>query len=155
MIICIDFDETIVDNAGREYSDTTTPLRLMPGAKQALKSLKRAGHMLLVFSARANRALLANPMLDPLARVGKRRVNNEAWKKSQPVNIARYEQMVTFCRQELAGLIDAVDDGAVGKPSCDLFIDDRALRYGHGQLGLLWGDIARIHGEPVYETAED
>jgi len=35
----------------------------------------------------------------------------------------------------------------------DLFIDDRAIRKGHGPLGIGWREIASIYGEPVYGTS--
>ena len=39
MIICIDFDSTLVDEWGRRFSDTTSPLKLMGGARKALQAM--------------------------------------------------------------------------------------------------------------------
>lgn len=147
MIIAVDFDGVIADMRGRAYDDTSVPLRLMPGAKNGLMSLKKAGHVLLLYSARANRAIREDPNLDPLVRSGfRRRYNLE-------LNRARYEQMLAFVGSELPGIFDAIDDGVQGKPVVDLFIDDRALRYGPGQLALGWRAISQIYGEPVYSNS--
>jgi len=146
VIIAIDFDSTLVDEWGRKFSDTTSPFKLMSGARKALQSMKAAAHVVLVYSARANRALREDPMLDPLARVGAVKVDIVQWTKEQPLHEARYRQMVQFCETSLRGLVDAVDDGRQGKPAADLFIDDRALRFGGGVDGHSWFDIARQFG---------
>ncbi len=127
MIIALDFDSTLVDEWDRKFADTTTPLKLMGGARKALQAMKAAGHVVLVSSARANRALRIDPELEPL-------------------HEARYQQMVQFCATQLKGLVDAVDDGGQGKPVADLYIDDRALRFGGGVDGHNWFDIARQFG---------
>lgn len=146
MIIAIDFDSTLVDEWGRRFDDVTSPFKLMSGARKALQSMKAAGHVVLVYSARANRALREDPMLDPLARIGAVKVDIVQWTKEQPLHKARYRQMVQFCETSLKGLVDAVDDGRQGKPAADLFIDDRALRFGGGVDGHSWFDIARQFG---------
>jgi hypothetical protein len=150
VVISIDFDDTIVSQAGRAYDDVTTPLRFMPGAREALVSLKRAGHTLVLFSGRANRALREDPMLDPLIRAGKKRFDRARWERGREVNEARYQQMLAFVEAQLPGVFAAVDDGLQGKPSADLIIDDKAVRLGHGVIGLGWRQIAQMHGEPVY-----
>lgn len=150
MIIALDFDGCIVSMAGRAYNDVTTPLKFMPGAKRALLSLRRAGHTLLLYSARANRAIRLDPQMDPLVRAGVRRVHKPAWEEDSALNEARYQQMVDFVAVELPGVFAAIDDGMQGKPCADLFVDDRALRYGHGVAGMGWNEIAHIYGEPVY-----
>jgi hypothetical protein len=146
VIIAVDFDSTLVDEWGRKFSDTTSPLKLMGGARKALEGIKAAGHVVLVYSARANRALREDPMLDPLARIGAVKVDIVQWEKERPLHEARYQQMVQFCETSLRGLVDAVDDGRQGKPAADLFIDDRALRFGGGVDGHSWFDIARQFG---------
>lgn len=146
MIICCDFDGTCV-RQDHPYDDVTSPLQLQPGAKQALQALKRAGHVLILWSARSSRALLIDPTLDPLVRAGIRRVDMAAWRRSQPLNIARHRQMLEFVATELAGIFDAIDDGSAGKPSADLFIDDRALRFGRARGGLAWNQIAGSYGD--------
>ena len=146
MIICIDFDSTLVDEWGRKFSDVTTPFKLMGSARKALEGMRAAGHHVVVYSARANRALREDPMLDPLARVGAVKVDIVQWTKEQPLHEARYRQMVQFCETSLRGLVDAVDDGRQGKPVADVYIDDRALRFGGGVDGHNWFDIARQFG---------
>lgn len=146
MIIALDFDGTLVrENA---YADTAKPLRFLPGAKEALVALKRAGHTLILWSARSNRALLYTPSWDPLVRAGIRKVNLARWRAERPVHQARYRQMLAFVERELTGIIDAVDDGLQGKPTADLFIDNRALRYGFGADALGWRGIAALYGQP-------
>lgn len=154
MILGIDFDGTVVLQDGRPYDDLETPLAFMPGAREALESLKRAGHVLVLFSARANRALRMDPSFDPLVRAGVRKVNTKAWLESQQLNEARYQQMVAFAENELSGVFDAIDDGMQGKPSVDLFIDDKALIYG-GSVGMGWHEIDELLGEPPFEEEPD
>lgn len=152
MIIAIDFDRTLV--ADGPY-DATTPLQLLPGAKEALRSLRAAGHLLVLWSARSSPALLVDPMLDPLVRAGARRVNLRAWELAKEVHRARFRQMVEFVEAELPGLFNAVDDGAAGKFEFDLVIDDKAIRFGDKRLsGMDWSDIATRYGAPVYEPLE-
>ena len=146
MIVAVDLDSTLVDEWGRKFSDTTSPLKLMGGARKALQAMKAAGHVVLLYSARANRALRVDPELDPLVRAGVVRLDRKAWEAEQPLHEARYQQMVQFAATQLKGLVDAVDDGAQGKPVADLFIDDRALRFGGGVAGHSWFDIARQFG---------
>ena len=146
MIVAVDLDSTLVDEWGRKFSDTTSPLKLMGGARKALQAMKAAGHVVLLYSARANRALRVDPELDPLVRAGVVRLDRKAWEAEQPLHEARYQQMVQFAATQLKGLVDAVDDGAQGKPVADLFIDDRALRFGGGVDGHSWFDIARQFG---------
>ncbi len=143
MLIAIDFDGVIVDK-DRPYADTTSPLRLMPLAKEGLKALKAAGHTLLLYSARSNRALLYTPRWDPLVRAGKKRPSAAAWEAGRSIHWARYRQMLEFVEQQLDGLIDAVDDGLQGKPLADLFIDDRAREFGIGANG--WADLMHLYG---------
>ena len=142
MIIAIDFDNTVVEQDGR-YDDLETPLRLKPMARPALMALKSAGHILLLYSARANQALLGSPTSDPLHRAGV--VNREQRPESEALNRARYEQMVEFVNRKLPKIFDAIDDGLQGKPNADLFIDDKAITF--GPLGLNWGQIAARYGE--------
>ena len=142
MIIAVDFDGTIV-SSDREYADMETPLEFLPGAKEGLQSLKNADHVIIIYSARANRSLRIDPNFDPFVRAGIRQVNHEWWEKNKELNEARYQQMLTFVKDELAGIVDVVDDGAQGKPSAGLFIDDRALRFRQDD----WKKIAHEYGE--------
>lgn len=153
MIICVDFDDTIVSQSGRSYEDVTTPLKLISGAKIALKAFKRAGHILILYSARANRAIREDMQLDPLIRMEiKRPIRN--WEKARDIAQARYLQMVDFVNTELPGLFDVIDDGMQGKPLVDLFIDDKCVQLGHGVLGTNWSRLTSIYGEPVYGSEE-
>lgn len=143
MIFAIDFDNTVVEQDGA-YDDLTTPLKLKPGALAGLISLKDAGHILLLYSARANQALITNaPHVDPLHRWGV--VNRKQGAQSLRLNRARFDQMVEFVEKNLPGIFDAIDDGIQGKPNADLFIDDKAVTF--GPLGLNWGQIAARYGE--------
>ena len=146
MIFGIDFDGTLVDDKRRRFADTTTPLRLMPGARDALVALKHAGHKIIVISGRANRALREDPMLDPLVRAGARRVDRKEWEKARPIHEARYRQMLEFIEREVGHLVDAVDDGTQGKPIVDVWIDDKALRFGGGTDGYTWADVRDMFG---------
>lgn len=144
MLIAVDFDGVVVSDKGRAFSDTTSPLVLMPGAKDGLRALKKAGHTLLLYSARSNRSLLFTPEWDPLVRAGVKRPNEYAWNHGRKVHWERYHQMLHFCATELAGVFDAVDDGMQGKPLADLFIDDRALSMEEG-----WQHISMLYGDPT------
>jgi hypothetical protein len=148
LILAIDFDATVVVQDGRDYRDVETPLEFVSGVREALHALKRAGHILLLYSARANLALRKDPKLDPLVRAGARKVDPVWWAENRPVNEARYQHMVSFVETELLGVFDAVDDGHQGKPSADLFIDDKALRLGYGVDSVGWNTVARRYGEP-------
>ncbi len=148
MFFGIDFDGTVVQQDGRPYDDLDLPLEFMPGAKDALLALKRAGHVLLLWSARMSASLLVDPNLDPLVRAGKRAVDYATWANSLPLNQARVQQMLDFLDRELPGVFDAIDDGAGGKPHVDAFLDDKALRAGYGPGAMSWGRLAYLYGEP-------
>jgi hypothetical protein len=146
VIVAVDYDGTVVEQDGRRYADLETPPRLMPGAREGLMALKRAGHTLVLWSARANRALLFNPLLAPLVRSGSQRVNQRGWELARRVHVERYRQMVEFVERELPGVFDAVDDGSCGKLEADLYLDDRAVRFGRGAGALTWPELAREYG---------
>ena len=154
MLMAIDFDNVIVNSKKRAYADTTTPLEFMPGAKEGLRSLKAAGHKLLLYSARSNRALLYSAEWDPLVRAGVKRPHEATWAQSRELHWARYQQMLAFVRTELAGIFDAVDDGLQGKPLADVFIDDRALSFGDGADRIGWTQIATLYGAPPARAME-
>jgi hypothetical protein len=143
VVILVDFDNTLVEQSG-DYEDVTTPLRFLPGAKEGLLALKRAGHTLVLWSGRASPALREDPKLDPLVRAGKRRFREG----QQELNEARYQQMLDFVEAELPDVFSAIDDGKAGKIAGDLYLDDRCQRVGRGQLALGWPQIGRIWGEP-------
>ena len=149
MFVAVDFDGVVVDMHAHPYEDTKSKPALMPYAKEGLISLKKAGHVLLLYSARANLSLRKDPNLDPLVQAGIRKPPRDL-KKSQELSEARYQQMLDFVNEELPGIFDAIDDGMQGKPNVDLVIDDRALRYGSGVLSANWRVISNMYGEPVY-----
>jgi hypothetical protein len=142
MIIAIDFDGTLVDD-DREYNDLSSPLKLLPGARAALYAMRKAGHTLVLVSARANRALRIDWRLNPLWRNGTTPFSQERWEKSRDLNQRRYDQMLAFVDATLRDVFACVDDGAQGKVSADVYIDDRALRYGEYAT---WSDIQRSYG---------
>lgn len=132
LVIAVDFDGTVVlDRPGK--------LVLRPGAKEGLQALKRAGHVLLLWSARSNRALREDWRLNPLWLTGVLPLRVGAWERERPTHEASYQAMLAFVQTELEGLFDAVDDGVQGKPLCDLFIDDKTLA---GHTGVDWSRIA-------------
>jgi len=143
--IVLDFDGTIVHD-DHDYADLTVPLKLMPGAREALRALERAGHTLVLCSGRANRALRLDWQLNPLWRDGAEPFDVQRWERSRELNQRRYEQMLAFVELELAGIFAMVDDGGQGKVSGDLYVDDRALRYG---FSVGWPEIAIAYGEPA------
>lgn len=146
MNIVVDFDGTIV-NDDHAYDDLVTPLMFKYGAKEALQALARAGHTLILFSGRANRALRIDWQLNPMWRDNVAPFDVERWRRSQPLNQARYEQMLAFVQAELPGVFALVDDGAQGKVSGDVYIDDRAIRY--GVVAMSWPNIAASYGDPA------
>jgi len=144
MIIAIDFDDTLVEQ-NEDYHDLETPLEFKPGAKEAVLQLKAAGHTLVLFSARANKALRQDWGLNPLWRNGLVPFDRYRWAASLVTNIRRYQQMLTFIEAEVPGVFAYVDDGEQGKISADVYIDDKALRYGQS---VGWPKIAVAYGEP-------
>lgn len=154
MLLAIDFDNVVVNSKKRAYADVTTPFEFMPGAKAGLHSLKRAGHTLLLYTARSNRALLYTPEWDPLVRAGVKRPHEATWAQSKSLHWARYRQMLEFVASELPGVFDAIDDGMQGKPLADVFIDDRALSFGDGADRIGWTQIANLYGAPTARAEE-
>lgn len=138
MIFAVDFDGTIVDQSG-EYDDLTTPLKFMPGAKEALLALKASGHILILFSARTNPWLVRDPALDPLVLAGVK----VAKERDLSVNQARYRQMFEFVKTELPEVFSLVWEHR-GKPTADVFIDDRAIGY---STSYSWERIARTYAD--------
>ena len=129
MIVAMEFDGVVVRDDDHDFDDTETPLTFLPGARAGLRSMRLAGHVLVLFSARANRSLRIDPMLDPLVFCGVTRLDVEQWRVEAPIYQSRFEQMLSFCESHLPGVFHAIDDGAQGKPLADLFIDRRAFAY--------------------------
>lgn len=147
MKICITFDGTVVEQDGRRHGDTEAPLRLRVGAKAALKSLRAAGHLLVLSSTRANLSLRVDPMLDPLVSSGTVPFDRGQWQQSKSINEARYQAMRRFVEEQLAGIFHAIDDGRQGRIAADLYIDGKSVRLGHGGVGAqTWEDVAATWG---------
>lgn len=146
------FDGSIVKEE-HPYDDVETPLEFIPGVQQAVPALKRAGHVLLLWSGRASRALLFDPMLDPLVRAGVVPLDMERWRSSQSLHQARYRQMLDFVAVNCIGWFDAIDDGAGGKPMVDLYLDNQALRLGRGMGGVDWRAVSLAYGAPELAPA--
>lgn len=141
MIIACDFDATIV-HQDRRFGDLEPDLHFIDGAKEALESLKRAGHTLILYSGRANRANRLDWRLNPGYVSGAIPFDEKAWEKARPMHEELYREMLDFVAKELDGVFAYIDDGMQGKPSCDLFIDDKNLQF-HGN----WEDIQFQYGD--------
>ena len=141
MIICVDWDGTIVEQ-DRPFGELEKDLKLIDGAKDALESLKRAGHTLILYSGRANRANRLDWKLNPGYLSGAIPFDVKAWEKARPMHEELYEEMLDFVAKELPGIFAYIDDGGQGKPSCDLFIDDKNIEF-HGD----WAEIAFQYGD--------
>lgn len=141
MRIAIDFDGTIVKD-DKAYDDLETPLELVEGAEAAIHALARAGHHLIVYSARANLAIREDWKRHP----GwlERGYAPPGWESSARLNELRYQQMVQFILARFGTkTFWYIDDGRQGKVSADLFIDDRAFPGGTPD----WETLAYNYGE--------
>ena len=146
MRVALDFDGTLVEES-HDFDDLLTPLRPKRGALRALRALKDAGHVILLSSSRANRALREDWRLNPLWASGALHFDPAQWEKNRHLHQQRYDQMLRFVQNELKGLIDAVDDGRQGKPMVDLTIDNCAICVGSGSKALTWAQIADRYGD--------
>lgn len=139
MIIAIDFDHTLVEDSAY---DASSPLKLKPRAREALLALKRAGHLLVLWSGRSNRSLMYLAEFNPLVRAGV--LGDASTDETREIHANRYRQMLEFIERELPGIFDAIDDGRQGKVEADMYVDDRALSFGPGTS---WRDIELLYGE--------
>jgi hypothetical protein len=96
--ICIDFDNTIIDNE----RDSDTFLQPLPGARDALQTLRDEGYHVIVWSARAS----------------------PVW----PDNRGKIIEMQAILRAH-AIPHDEVDMGDKGKRPALLYIDDNAVHF--------------------------
>ena len=55
--------------------------------------------------------------------------------------------LIDFANDRLPDVFDAIDDGVQGKPSADLYLDDKALCLGYGAYGVDWGEVITMYGE--------
>jgi hypothetical protein len=145
MLIAVDFDETIA----RE-DPSTSELSLLSGAKEGLESLRRAGHTLILYSARSNPCLWEDWRMNPLWEKGVAPLDQAAWFAGAKAHRERRCAMIRFVRHALPGVFSLVYEGG-GKPvGVDLFIDDRSVRT-TGAFGIDWSEIANVWGEVGYE----
>lgn len=144
MVIAVDFDGTIV--LPQDPSDPLSDVVIQPGVVEGLQSLKRAGHTLLLWSARANRSIRIDPYLDPLVRAGVIDLDLKQWQQDQMVAEARYQQMLEYVGKYLSDIFDAIDDGQQGKSTADIFIDDKGRIFKVNKPEKAWKKIARKYG---------
>ena len=102
--ICIDLDGTICDI--RQEGQTYAEVKVKPGAAERIRSLRRAGHTVVIYTAR-NMGSSGHNVGRALRNVGR----------------------ITFEWLEKNGI--EYDEIFFGKPNADVIIDDRALRYNH------------------------
>ena len=152
MIISVDFDGTVVDQSTVFDDAAVDHLVLLPNAREALQALKRAGHILILYSGRANIAHREDWKLNPLWRDGIVPFDEKRWEKSRAIFEARYQAMLDFVAKELPDVFDVIDDGRQGKPTWDLLIDNSAIgRFG---LDVTWTDIVDLYGESASQQSE-
>lgn len=144
MVIAIDFDGTLV--LPLDDDDPLSDVQIQPGVVDGLMSLKRAGHTLLLWSARSNRAIRLDPYLDPLARAGVVQVDMAQWQRDSLVAQARYQQLLDYVGKYLSGIFDAIDDGQQGKSTADIFIDDKGRIFRVDKPEKAWRKIAKKYG---------
>jgi hypothetical protein len=133
MRIAIDADGTILERS--------PPLRLRPGARHALWSLRRAGHWLILHSSR-----LCCPVADEITTLessssGKisSRVTlsiEDYW--ARQAELRRFLQSHRLWRVEEGGVFNQIWD-LPGKPHADLSLDDRAVDPDWGEVRLRFG----------------
>ncbi|HVU37085.1 MAG TPA: hypothetical protein VHC95_02015 [Opitutales bacterium] len=101
-IICIDLDGVIADfkKEGQTYADVAP----MPGAVEKVRSLKAAGHHIIIYSARHMKTCQGNAGL-VVARIGGMTLD---WLKRHDI---------------------PYDEIFFGKPWADVYIDDNAIRF--------------------------
>lgn len=147
MIFAIDFDGTIVEQ-DKPYDQVDGEFNFVPGAREALWALKRAGHTLLLWSNRASHALRKDWTSNPLWRADTKTwaVAIQRVEASYQLNEQRYQEMLDFVERELPGLFDAIDNGEGSKPIVDKFVDDKAVQLGGS--GVSWEELRTTHGEP-------
>lgn len=119
MRIAVDFDGTLVREAGRTYL-TDASFITLPGALEWCREQKAAGHKLILYSCRANLSKRKDPKLDPLRTFA----SDDWWPE---VHERRYRHMLDWVAENAPGLFDYIDDGTQGKVPADLYVDDRAI----------------------------
>ena len=145
MIIVVDFDDTVATSDPYPW-DEDEALALRPGAAEALRALRAAGHVLLLSSARSNMAHRLDWRLNPLWVSGAVRFDLERWRRQHEAGVweKAHRRMEEFVARELPGVFHAVDQGLQGKPGGDLYLDDKGFRMAHGAS---WARVAELYGE--------
>lgn len=154
MIVCVEFDGALVVKGAQAYGDVVTPFTPIKGALQGALGLKAAGHEMLLYSARANRAARFAPWLDPLAPEELDELPNggpdytaiEARQRVCEVERQRFEHMVRWVMATLPNVF-VIDDGAQGKPFADLYIEPNGVRLGADRFALDWVQVVRTWGD--------
>ena len=120
MRICIDLDGVIADfkKDGETYADC----KLIPGAKEKLLSLKKAGHYIIIQTARHMKTCNGNEG-QVLAKIGKITLD---WLDKQGI---------------------PYDEIYFGKPWADIYIDDNAYKFVSWDLISDSGDNLPISNE--------
>lgn len=117
MTFAIDMDGTLI----KITPGYKPPYTFMPGAREAVRALKAAGHRIIIHSCRSNPG------------VGGRQRELAKW-------------MVDFLDAEGVPYDEIWDKP--GKPVADHYIDDRSIAYDvYGQTGMTWKWIADNYGE--------
>lgn len=124
MKLAVDFGHTITNDTGDQDKYRLGVLTMVPGAMQALRTIKDRGHILLLNSHRANRARRIDSTLDPLVRAG-----ITPGEENHLFHQARYRQMVDFINTQMPGIFDAIDDGLQGKVNSDWAIDNKTIQF--------------------------
>ena len=107
--ICIDLDGTICDI--RQEGQTYAEVKVKPGAAERIRALRRAGHTIVIQTAR-NMGSTGHNVGKALKNVGK---NTFDWLEKNGIEY---------------------DEIFFGKPNADVMIDDRAFRFADN-----WEDI--------------
>ena len=146
MIISIDFDRALA----APHSYDAVDVRLRASAVRALAALRKAGHVLVLTSPRANLSLRVDPELNPLVRAGVVRIDRGTWESSRGVHSARFKTMLEAIKP-VGHLFAAVDDGGQGPllvdlaVTGDLVINGRSMavepRRAWAELAITYGDI--------------
>jgi hypothetical protein len=150
VIISVDFDGTVVERSG-QYGERGEQLVVIEEAAIALKSLKEAGHSLILTSCRANTAQRKDWRKNPLWALGIVPFDEDNWAKNRLKWERAYHNMIKCVNRELPGIFDAIDNGEQGKVIAHLYLDDRAFRITYGS----WKTVAETYGDGFEKQSEE
>lgn len=114
--IAVDFDDTIAESLG--FPIIGAP---KPGAAQALSTLRRMGYKIIIWSCRTCHYDYDIYGGDP---------------NQYPLERPAVQDMMRWLAEHQIEY-DEIDDGSMGKPSADYYIDDKAVHFDAN-----WVDIA-------------